>query len=166
VLTAGNPMPDAVSAEYAQWVERVRATFEAVQYTCAHRLADPSLAEQVSVQVVAGLVSRPSVFRYWGLPYSGRIARLAETRIAEADAGTLASVCGWEELRRRLDGVPGEHRQVLVAACVQGHDIAGLAVELGCDEGAAAARRAATLAFMHELASPGLPPAPDPDEKG
>ncbi|MDN5856734.1 MAG: hypothetical protein L0K86_28635, partial [Actinomycetia bacterium] len=60
----------ALVAEYAAWLDRVRATYEAVRYTCAHRLADPALAEQVSVQVVAGMVARPAVFRYFGLPYS------------------------------------------------------------------------------------------------
>ncbi|MHA6792079.1 hypothetical protein ACVGVM_00930 [Pseudonocardia bannensis] len=155
-----------VAAEYAEWVERVRATFEAVQYTCSHRLSDPGLAEQVSVQVIAGMVSRPTVFRYFGLPYSGRIARLAETRIAEADAGRLATVCGWAELRERLDSVPDEHREVLVGACIRGEDLATLAAGLSCDEREATARRDSTLAFMQELAKPGLPPAPDPDERG
>ncbi|WP_214367233.1 hypothetical protein [Pseudonocardia sp. H11422] len=156
----------SVAVEYAEWVDRVRATFEAVQYTCSHRLADPGLAEQVGVQVIAGLVSRPTVFRYFGLPYSGRIARLAETRIAEADSGRLATVCGWAELRERLDGVPEEHREVLVAACIRGEDLPTLAAGLSCDEQEANARREATLAFMHELAGPGLPPATDPDERG
>jgi hypothetical protein len=156
----------SVDVEYAEWFERVRATYEAVQYTCSHRLVDPSLAEQVSVQVIAGLVSRPTVFRYFGLPYSGRIARLAEARIAEADAGRLATVCSWAELRERLDSVPAQHQEVLVAACVWGEDAGELAARLACDEVAAAARREATLVYMHEVATPGLPPAADPDEKG
>lgn len=151
----------SVDAEYAQWLERVRATFEAVTYTCAHRLADPSLAEQVGVQVVAGLVARPAVFRYFGLPYSGRIARLAEARLAEADAGDLARVCAWAELRERLAAVPAEHREVLVVTCVRGQDLAGLAAELACDETAAQVRSASMLAFMHALAAPGLAAAPD-----
>ena len=71
-MPATRPASDpAIAQEFAEWLERVRATFEAVQYTCAHRLADPTLAEQVSVQVVAGMVSRPAVFRYFGLPYCG-----------------------------------------------------------------------------------------------
>ena len=46
--------------------------------------------------MVAGLIARPQVFRYFGLPYSGRIAKLAEARLAEAAAGELAAVrrCG------------------------------------------------------------------------
>lgn len=155
-----------LASDWDAWFQRVRATFEAVRYTCAHRLADTALAEPVAVQVVAGLISRPSVFRYFGLPYSGRIARLAEARIAEADAGGLATVCGWVELRERLAGMPRGHRDVLVVTCVRGDDVEALAATLGCDEQSAKAGRAAMLAYMHELARPGLPPVPDPDERG
>ncbi len=155
-----------IAAEFAQWLDRVRATFEAVEYTVSHRLANPGLAAQVAVQVAAGLVSRPMVFRFQGLPYSGRLARLAETRIAEADAGTLATVCGWAELYARLGAVSAEHRDVLVRVCVRGEDLGTLAAGLDCDEAVATARRAATLSFMHDVAAPGLPPVPDPDEKG
>jgi hypothetical protein len=141
----------ALLPEYAGWLDRVRATYEAVCYTCAHRLRDPRLAEQVSVQVIAGMVARPGVFRYFGLPYSGRIARLAEARLAEADAGRLATVCSWAELRDALGAVPPRHQEVLVATCVRG-------------DTAADDVRQATLAFMRDVAAPGLPPAPDPDE--
>lgn len=156
----------AISAEFAQWLDRVRATYEAVEYTVRHRLANPGLAAQVAVQVAAGLVSRPMVFRFQGLPYSGRIARLAETRIAEADAGTLATVCEWAELYTRLGELPDDHRHVLVRTCVRGEDLETLAVGLDCAEAVATTRREATLAFMYEMAVPGLPPVPDPDEKG
>jgi hypothetical protein len=153
-----------VAREFAEWLDRVRALFEAVQYTCARRLADPALAEQVSVQVVAGMVARPTVFRYFGLPFSGRIAKLAEGRIADADAGVLKTVCGWTELREALVAVPDEHRPVLVVTCLRGADVAALATALSCDEVAAQDRREAMLAFMRELARPGL--ASDPDERG
>jgi hypothetical protein len=146
------------SQEFAQWLERVRATFEAVQYTCVHRLADPALAEQVSVQVVAGMVARPGVFRYFGLPFSGRIAR-------EADAGDLATVCRWAELRERLVQFPDEHREALVVTCLRGGDVEDLAAVLSCDKAAAEGRNEAMLLFMNELARPGLAPAPDPDER-
>src|SRR6185312_9041852 len=106
--------PDELAAEWDAWRERVRATYEAVEYTCAHRLADATLAGPVAVQVVAGLIARPQVFRYFGLPYSGRIAKLAEARLAEAAAGELATVCGWADLSARLDAVPREHRDALV----------------------------------------------------
>lgn len=152
--------------EFGQWLDRVRATFRAVRYTCTHRLLDPALAEQVSVQVVAGLVARPGVFRYFGLPFSGRIARLAEARIAEADAGELATVCPWAELRERLVRLPEVHREVLVVTCVRGSGVETLAAALECDEAAAERRHEEMLAFMHELARPGLAPVPDPDGGG
>lgn len=156
---------EELGSEFVAWLDRVRATFEAVQYTCAHRLADPGLAEPVAVQVAAGLVSRPSVFRYFGLPFSGRIARLAEARIAEADAGELATVCGWAELRSRLAEMPAVHRAALVVTCVRGDGVETLAATLGCDETVAKAGHAAMLAHLQELARPGLPAAPDPDER-
>jgi hypothetical protein len=150
--------------EFDQWLERVRATYRAVLFTCTHRLSgDSAVADQVAVQVIAGLVSRPSVFRYFGLPYSGRIARLAETRLAEARAGELATVCAWTELWERLTSIPQQHRHVLVAMCVRGEDIATLASGLRCDEQTAAARHAATLSYMLQVTAPGLPSGPDHD---
>lgn len=151
-------------AEYTAWLERVRITFEAVSYTCGRRLRDPDLGRRVGVQVVAGLVSRPAVFRYFGLPYSGRIAALAEPRIADAAAGSLAPACGWDELRERLEAVPADVREVLVAVCVRGEDVATLAAGLRCDEAVAGARREAMLAVMREVAAPGLGGL-DPDPK-
>ncbi len=166
-MPATRPASDpAIAQEFAEWLERVRATFEAVQYTCAHRLADPTLAEQVSVQVVAGMVSRPAVFRYFGLPYSGRIARLAEARLAEADAGDLATVCSWSELLGQLVNLPEQHREPLVVMCVRGDGVESLAAVLACDEASAASRHEAMLLHMGELARPGLAPVPDPDGRG
>jgi hypothetical protein len=167
-LTPRLPARADIDAEWAAWRERVRATYEAVHYTCAHRLADPSLAGAVAVQVVAGLVARPQVFRYFGLPFSGRIARLAEARLAEAAAGELATVCAWAQLRERLDAVPGAHRDALVVTCVQGEDASALAAVWSCDDATAEAGHAAMLVFMRELAGPGLAAAPDaaaPDEE-
>ena len=142
--------------EYGEWLDRVRATYEAVAYTCAHRLRDAGLAEQVAVQVVAGLVARPAVFRYFGLPYSGRIASLAEDLIAAADAGTLGVGCAWADLRERLVTLPEGVRAVLVAVCVRGVDLAELGAELGCDERAAADRREAMFAAMRAAAAPAM----------
>jgi DNA-directed RNA polymerase specialized sigma24 family protein len=103
------------------------------------------------------MISRPTVFRYFGLPYSGRIARLAEARLAEAEAGTLSQTCEWQQLEARLLAVPADHRKILLSVCVRGADISSLARELGCDEQAAHARRASMLDFMRRLAAPGLP---------
>lgn len=152
--------------EFDEWLERVRATFESVRYTCAYRLADPALAEQVSVQVVAGMVARPAVFRYFGLPYSGRIAKLAEAHIAEADAGELATVCRWDELRDRLTELPAEHREALVVTCLRGGDVEELAAVLSCDSAVAEFRHESMLTYVGELVKPGLASAPDPDGRG
>ncbi|MHA6783618.1 hypothetical protein ACVGOW_21905 [Pseudonocardia saturnea] len=153
---------DTVEQEFArefdEWFDRVRALFEAVRFTCTHRLADPSLAEQVSVQVVAGMVARPSVFRYFGLPFSGRIAKLAEGLIAAADAGELAAVCGWPELRDRIAGFPHEHREPFVVTCLRGGDVEELAAVLGCDVAVAEFRHEAMLTCVGELARPGTAP--------
>lgn len=146
----------SLAAEYEAWAERVRATYEAITYTCHHRLRDRGLATQVGIQVVADLVARPGVFRYFGLPYSGRIARLAEARIAEARQGCLAVVREWPALVERLAALPPEHREVLVLTCVLGRDDVELASSLGCDEVVAAGRREATMKLMRKIAAPHL----------
>jgi DNA-directed RNA polymerase specialized sigma24 family protein len=167
-MSRADPVAEAavgatLDVEYHEWLDRVRSTYRAVHYTCSHRLSDPRLAGHVAVQVAAGLVARPKVFRYFGLPYSGRIARLAEARLAEAEAGNLASVCEWSVLDDTLAQLPVEHREVLVSVCVRGDDLATLAHRLGVDEQLAATRRASTLAYMKDLATPGLAATADPD---
>jgi hypothetical protein len=144
--------------EYAAWVERVCATHDAITYTCHYRLGNRCLAEQVGAQVLAGLLSKPTVFRYFGLPYSGRIARLAEARLAEAREGRLADVGSWPELLRGLTGLPLEHQEVLVLTCVRGDDDGQLALNLGCDAPTAALRRHSTMEYMRRLAASALPP--------
>lgn len=156
-----DPAPEGAefAPEFDEWLDRLGALFEAVRFTCTHRLADPSLAEQVGVQVVAGMVARPAVFRYFGLPFSGRIAKLAEGLIAVADAGELVSVCGWPELRDRVGGLPAEHRAAFVVTCLRGGDVEELAAVLSCDGAAAEYRHEAMLADLGELVRPGLAPA-------
>jgi hypothetical protein len=144
--------------EFDEWLGRIGALYEAVRFTCTHRLADPALAEQVAVQVVGGMVARPAVFRYFGLPFSGRIAKLAEGLIATADAGDLAVVCGWPELRERIGGLPDEHREPFVVTCLRGGDVEELAAALGCDAAAAEQRHEAMLTCVRELVRPGTAP--------
>jgi hypothetical protein len=148
-----SPLP-----EYEAWMERVCATYDAITYTCHHRLGNRRLAERVGVQVMAGLLAKPKIFRYFGLPYSGRIARLAEARLAEAGQGRLAEVGDWPELRRGLAGLPREHQEVFVLTCVRGEDDAALAAALGCDPGTASLRRERTMSYLRELVAPALPP--------
>lgn len=145
--------------EYEAWMARVCATHDAINYTCHHRLGDRGLAERVSVQVLAGLLIKPKVFRYFGLPYSGRIARLAEARLAEAREGRLAEVGSWPELLRELAGLPREHQEILVRTCVHGADDGQLATDLGCDAGTASLRRQRTMAYLRGLAASALAPA-------
>lgn len=97
------------------------------------------------------------MLRYFGLPFSGRIARLAETMLAEAAAGERTTVCAWAQLRERLDAVPDAHRDALVVTCVRGEDVSALAAVWSCDD----AGPAAMLAFIRELARPGLAAAPE-----
>ncbi|MBV9649757.1 MAG: hypothetical protein JO296_06405 [Pseudonocardiales bacterium] len=150
--------PTSLLPEYDAWIKRVCATYDAITYTCHHRLGNRRLAEQVSVQVVAGLLAKPKVFRYFGLPYSGRIARLAEARLAEAQEGRLADVGSWPHLLRELITLPPEHQEVLVFTCVQGDDDEHLASNLGCDTQTAKIRRHSTMELMHGLAACALPP--------
>ena len=150
----------ALLSDYQSWIDRVRATHDAIEYTCRHRLTDARAASQVSVQVVAGLVAKPGVFRYYGLPFSGRIARLAEARLAEAAQGQLRAVCEWPELLDELGRVPPEHQRVLVLTCVHGCDDEQLATEMGCDVPAARIQRANTMTYMQQLAARGLPACP------
>lgn len=150
----------ALLPDYQSWLDRVCATHDAIEYTCRHRLADARAASQVSVQVVAALVAKPGVFRYYGLPYSGRIARLAEARLAEAAQGRLSAVCEWPELLDSLARVPAEHQQVLVLTCIQGCDDERLAAAMDCDVTTARSRRANTMTYMRQLAARGLPARP------
>lgn len=137
--------------DYAEWLARVTATFEAVFYTLRIRLGDAVAAEAVALRVALGLVSRPLVFRHWGLPYSGRIAKLAEDGIVEVREGRLIERGSWPLFRSALAGVPVDHQATLVLTCVEGWSDAELAREWGCDAEAAGARRARTLTLLKDL---------------
>jgi hypothetical protein len=143
--------------DYEGWLERISATYESVAYCCFYRLRDRALAEQVSVQVVAGLIGRPKIFKYFGLPYSGRIGRLAERRIAQARQGTLAMGGDWPELFAALVAMPTVNQEVLHLACVLGYDDAELATALECDEEEARIRRKHTIGYLEELSRRTLP---------
>jgi len=151
----------AVLPTYEEWLERVSATYQSVAYCCLHRLYDRAIAEEVSLQVVAGLIGKPKIFKYFGLPYSGRIARLAERGIAEAKAGTLGrSGADWPDLFSALVATPETDREVLLLACVLGYDDAQLASALGCDQEEARSRRQHMIAFFEDLSRRVLPAGP------
>ncbi|GCB49214.1 sigma factor-like helix-turn-helix DNA-binding protein [Streptomyces sp. NL15-2K] len=141
----------ALDPEYRTWLERVRATYEAVGFTCGCRLGDRELGNRVSAAVVAALVSRPRVFRYQGLPFSGRIAALAEDLLVQAREGRLPSGPGWPDLHAALLRVPADVQDVFVQSCVHGRDTEQIAATLGCDPKTAKARCAGALRIMRGI---------------
>lgn len=140
-----------VEAEFTEWVQRLRSTHRAVAFTCKHRLSEPAHAEPLAVRVVAGLLARPTVFRYFGLPYSGRIASLAEGLIADAEAGNPPAPADWSELENRVLSMPDHHQNVLVSVCLNGDDVDALASKLGCGTEEAARRRTALITYMRDV---------------
>ncbi|MQA14307.1 MAG: hypothetical protein GEV09_09080 [Pseudonocardiaceae bacterium] len=147
--------------EYAAWLERVAATYQAVAYTCAHRLHDRELGERVSAAVVAGLVSRPGVFRYQGLPFSGRIATLAEDLLTDVREHRLSSGTQWSQLRAALAQVPPDVQEVFVLSCVHGWDVGDIAAELGCGHDTASLRCDEALRLMRTIGQSGAASAAD-----
>ena len=139
---------------YEEWLERLSATYRSVAYCCFHRLREREAAERVSVEVVAEMLVRPKVFRYFGLPFSGQIGRLAEPRIARAQQGTMVGGGGdssWQELLIRLRSVSEEHQTIFVLTYVEGHTDTEVADALGCDENTAKLRREHTMNLLREL---------------
>lgn len=139
--------------EYEEWLQRLSATYRSVAYCCFHRLRDREAAERVSVEVVAEMLARPKAFRYFGLPFSGQIGRLAEPRIDRARQGKTVGEgdSGWQELLIRLRGVPEEHQVVFVLTCIEGYTDPEIGAALGCDEDTARLRREATTNLLREL---------------
>ncbi|GAC1475889.1 MAG: hypothetical protein PVSMB8_01290 [Vulcanimicrobiaceae bacterium] len=136
---------------------RLDATYRAVTYCCLHRLGDRALAEAVGIRVVAGLPARAGIFRFTGLPFSGRIGALAERWIVEARAGRLARRHDWADLLNALRVVPDGEREAFVLTCVLGRDDACVARALACDEAAASARRQATIRYFESIVAATLP---------
>lgn len=153
---SGTP-PPTLTPGYESWLQRLSATHDALVYTCTYRLRDRAAAQQVGVQVVGGLLARPRVFRYSGLPYSGRIARLAEARIAAAREGRLPAACAWPQLRDALHGATPATQEVFVLVCVHGYDDDQVATELRCSPGEAAARRDEAMEWMRATAAGATP---------
>ncbi len=145
---------------YEEWLERLSATYRSVAYCCFHRLRDREAAECVSVEVVAEMLARPKVFRYFGLPFSGQIGRLAEPRIARARQGTtvVGGDSSWQELLIRLRSVPKEHQTVFVLTYIEGYTDPELAVALGCEEDMAKLYRENTMNLLRELSESVLAP--------
>ena len=144
--------------EFADWLDRVRMTRESVAYCCFHRLQrNAALAERVSVEVLAGLLARPKVFQYYGLPFSGRIAHLTEMALGRAADGTPGATCTWPVLEEALAGLPLEQQEVVLQICVEGCDDDDLAAALGCEEAEAQRRREETLTRLEQCSALVLP---------
>lgn len=148
-------MDDDLLPAYAEWLARLTATHDAVAYTCRVRLGDAAAGEAVALHVVRGLVMRPAVFRHWGLPFSGRIAKLAEDAIAGVPSGrpVTTGAVSWVAFRAALRGLPADEQSTFVLTCVDGHTDEQLAEHRGCDVALAGAQRAAVLARMRDLAA-------------
>ncbi|WP_132421208.1 hypothetical protein [Pseudonocardia endophytica] len=154
-------MDRTADAEFAEWVQRLRSTYRAVAFTCQHRLSEPAHAGPLAVRVVAGLLARPTVFRYFGLPFSGRIASLAENLIADAEAGNPPAPADWSALEDRVLSIPDHHRSVLVSVCLNGDDIDTLAAKLACGTDEATRRRTALVGYMRDVVAGNLTSTPD-----
>lgn len=145
-----------VPAAYEDWLERLRATYQSVVFCCRYQIGDERAAQAVGARVVAGLVGKPGVFKYSGLPFSGRIARHTERGIADARAGVLLFGAGWDAFVERLRQVSPAHQEFMVLGWVDGRDDEAFAELLGCDAAAAANRRSASLAFWQKISAEAL----------
>lgn len=121
--------PD-LAALFDEWIVRLESTYNAVGYTCGHRLGDRAVGDRVAATVIRRLLERPNVFRYSGLPYSGRIASIAEPLISGAE--DIGSPVTWNEIRAHLEGLTPERRRLLVGVFVLGESDDRLADWLGC----------------------------------
>lgn len=151
-----------VEVGYEEWLERLDALYRSVSFCCWHRIGDRLLADEIAAQVVAGLVAKPRIFKYFGLPFSGRVARLTERGIADARNGTLSRGRGWDRLVADLRSVPPEERQMLVIGWLDGRDDGEVAALLSLDVDTVRAQRAASEEFWRGLAATALPPIVDP----
>lgn len=144
---------------YEEWLERLSATYGSVANCCRYRLQDHTAAEAISMEVIAEMLARPKVFRYFGLPFSGQLATLAEPRIVRVRQGiTVGGDVDWQELLVRLRSVSKEHQEVFVLTCIEGYTDPDVAVALGCDEDAARLRRESTMDLLRELSESVLAP--------
>ncbi len=145
---------------YEEWLERLSATYGSVAHCCRYRLQDHAAAKSVSMKVVAEMLARPKVFRFFGLPFSGQLAKLAEPRIAQVQQGVaVGGNVDWEEFLVRLRGVSMEHQEVFLLTCIEGYTDPEIAVALGCDEDTAKLRRENTMGLLQELSESVLAPA-------
>lgn len=130
---------------------RIDATYRSVTFCCIHRLHDRALAERVGLRVVAGLIAKPTIFKFSGLPYSGRIGTLAEHWIVEARGGRIGEGGSWDGLCESLRELPYDLQELFVLACVWGYDDARIASELSCEVSVARDRRLGLIGYFESL---------------
>jgi hypothetical protein len=126
-----------MAAGYEEWLTRMSMTYDAVVYCCRYRLGDERQAAEVGLAVAQGLLAKPRVFKYFGLPYSARVARLAERKIAEIRSASTsrtaaAPVTGspaasWVLVVNRLRRLPKPLQEIFVLCCVEGWEISSVA---------------------------------------
>lgn len=144
--------------EYEEWLERLTMTYEAVAHCCAARLSDRTLGERASLQVIGGLIERPRVFRFYGLPFSGRVAHLAELAMVQVKAQAAPGGGQWPELRSQLSELGLEDQRTFVLTCVDGVEDETLASVLACDEPTAHRRRESVIELMQTMCQAILSP--------
>ena len=134
-------------------MERLRATAQSVAFCCLYKLGDRGKADAVGARVVAGLIGRPAIFRYSGLPYSGRVARHTERGIELALSGAPVGERGWGSLELDLRNVDLEHREMMVHAWINDRHDDELAMFLGCDSVESTQRKEQSLRFWETLSN-------------
>jgi hypothetical protein len=130
---------DKMTPAYEEWLTRVSMTYAAVVNCCRYRLGNEIEAAEVGLAVVQGLFAKPKVFKYFGLPYSGRLARLAERKIAEIRTRPVASHAfasaapDWLSVLERLGSLSGPLQDVFTLSCVEGWEVSRVAGAMNCE---------------------------------
>lgn len=124
-----------LAEEFEGWVRRLEMTYRAVRYTCGHRLGDLDAGGRISAHVVASMLAKPNVFRYSGLPFSGRIARVAEPMLLAAAADPASFDPGppttWAQIEDGVRALPTAARHAFVGLIVLDSTEDDLAAVLG-----------------------------------
>lgn len=146
---------DFTQKEFQHWLDRVRDTHDAVRFTVGHRLhGDWERAEAVSIQVVVEMLAKPRVFRYQGLPYSGRIGAVAESILA-GPAERAAELPDWPTLTSYLEQMSPQLRPVLIGAFVDGLDDEHISSQIGMPTAIVVTMRKEIEQYLSQSASAG-----------
>lgn len=130
------------------WLSRVADTHDSVRYTVEHRVKDWRRAESVSVGVVLEMLKRPKVFRYQGLPYSGRIGSVAELLLAAPPSKRELAQPDWPTLVDYLNDMTTLQRAILVAFFVDNVEPSEVAASLAITSDAVVAARDSVVDYL------------------